>query len=374
MAQSEHDDAKHPVGGPRYCAVRPTSPIALPAGLVADRVSAIVLMAHKWANGTLLNYYFFDDTQRDGETVTDENGAQTWVTWVGAKAQQDVVRAAFKAWKDVGIGLDFRETNNRQEAEVRIGFMRGDGAWSYIGTQILDIAANARTMNFGWDLRGADGADTALHEIGHTLGLPHEHQNPNAGIVWNEEAVYADLAEPPNKWKREKTFHNIIRKIDPDTVQGSSWDPDSIMHYPFKAGLIAEPAKYASGLTPAGGLSQRDLTWIRTFYPSIAPAGVRTLTPAVSAPLDVPVGQQADFVFAPVASRKYSIQTFGECDTQIVLFEEVDGVWRYLAADDDSGEERNALLVSRMRAGRRYAVRVRLKFDSGGTPPAVMLW
>ena len=42
----------------------------------------------------------------------------------------------------------------------------------------------------------------------------------------------------PNSWPREKTFWNIIRKIPPDSVQGSSWDPDSIMHYPFEAGLI----------------------------------------------------------------------------------------------------------------------------------------
>ena len=50
---------------------------------------------------------------------------------------------------------------------------------------------NERTMNFGWDLTTSYGHDTALHEIGHTLGFPHEHQNPTAGIVWNEPAVLA---------------------------------------------------------------------------------------------------------------------------------------------------------------------------------------
>ena len=72
------------------------------------------------------------------------------------------------------------------------------------------------------------------HEIGHTIGFPHEHQNPNAGIVWDEEAVYRALGGPPNNWSRETTFHNIIRKIQPDRVQGSTWDPDSVMHYPFE--------------------------------------------------------------------------------------------------------------------------------------------
>ena len=54
-------------------------------------------------------------------------------------------------------------------------------------------------MNFGWDLTQPGEIDTAIHEIGHTLGFPHEHQNPHAGIVWDEEAVYAALAQPPNQ-------------------------------------------------------------------------------------------------------------------------------------------------------------------------------
>jgi len=54
-------------------------------------------------------------------------------------------------------------------------------------------------MNFGEPLVGSPrGFDTALHEIGHTLGLKHEHQNPYAGIVWDEEEVYAYTAKPPN--------------------------------------------------------------------------------------------------------------------------------------------------------------------------------
>ena len=59
----------------------------------------------------------------------------------------------------------------------------------------------------------------------------------------------------PNEWDRAKTFYNIIRKINPDAVQGSNWDPDSIMHYPFEARLIKEPSRYQTGLQPQGGLS-----------------------------------------------------------------------------------------------------------------------
>ena len=356
----------------QYCSVKPSAPLEIPAGLGAERASAIIVLSNKWANGTVLHYYFYTDTQRDGEMVTLQDGTREWRTYVGAEHQRQIVRDAFAEWKGLGIGLEFQETTDRSEAEIRIGFMRGDGSWSYVGTEILDLGQDDRTMNFGWDLRR--DPDTALHEIGHTLGLPHEHQNPNAGIVWNEEAVYLDFAAPPNEWKREKTHYNIIRKLESDSVQGSSWDPDSIMHYSFKAGLIARPEAYADGLAPAGGLSARDVTWIRAFYPEIPDAALRSLAPAESQPLEVRSGEQANFIFEPEATRKYKVQTFGACDTQIVLFEEVGGEWRYLAADDDSGEDRNALVDVRLRQGRRYAARVRLKYASGGTPPAVMLW
>ena len=209
-----------------YCSLPPVPPREFPAGTDPARVEAIVVNETKWVNHTVLHYYFFD-RETDGEHVFLADGTKQWRPWTTDKAHQDVVRGAFDHWKAQDIGLEFEEVTSRDEAEVRIGFMQGDGAWSYLGRQILDRGVNERTMNFGWDLlRAPREADTALHEIGHTLGLPHEHQNPNAGIVWDEETVYTSLGGPPNNWPREKTQWNILRKIEPDTVQGSYWDPD----------------------------------------------------------------------------------------------------------------------------------------------------
>jgi hypothetical protein len=73
--------------------------------------------------------------------------------------------------------------------------------------------------------------------------------------VWDEEAVYKSLAGPPNLWPREVTYSNIIEKIDPTLVDGGEWDKDSIMHYPFEAGMILKPEKYRTEpLEPAGGV------------------------------------------------------------------------------------------------------------------------
>jgi hypothetical protein len=319
--------------------------------LPSNRARAIRLIRAKWVNGTVLHYFFL----------------------AGPEPQKEAVRAAFQEWKDVGIGLEFREVSDRSEAEIRIAFDQADGSWSYVGRDVLGISNEEPTMNFGWDLTDDYGRSTALHEIGHTLGLPHEHQNPFAGIVWDEEQVYSYFAGPPNSWSQQQTFHNVLRKLATSEVEGSEWDPDSVMEYWFPAGLITEPAQYRDGINPPGGLSGTDKEWVTRWFPALEPEQ-RKLDPFVSAPLTLAAGEQADFVVEPDASREYQISTFGTADTVMVLFEEVDGEPRFVAGDDDSGTDRNARLTAKLFQGRRYVLRLRLYWAGESGQTAVMLW
>ncbi|HEV8165067.1 MAG TPA: M12 family metallopeptidase [Actinomycetota bacterium] len=356
-----------------YCALPRRPAAVLPQGMDFDRANAIVVGRSMWANGTVLHYYFFD-RDSDGETVRFADGTSRFVTWVGEPPQQDAVRAGFQTWKELGIGLEFREVTDRSEAEIRVGFMDFDGSWSYVGRDVLGQGQNARTMNYGWDLTTPYGRTTALHEIGHTLGMPHEHQNPFAGIVWDEPKVYEFLGGPPNNWDRDKTFHNVLRKLDPAEVQGSSWDPDSIMEYRFPAGLILQPERYRGGISPAGTISALDTEFVRQWYPPTDPAGPPTLEPFQSVPLDLRAGEQADFTLTPPGTREYQVGTFGASDVVLVLFEEVDGELRFVAGDDDSGEDRNALLTAKLFQGRRYVVRLRMYFSWQSGRTAIMYW
>lgn len=330
--------------------------------VVGERLSLIRVFNKKWVNGTILHYHFMTDQPNRG-----------------SRTDVEVVRRAFKAWEDVGIGLKFAEVDDISEAEVRIGFRAGDGAWSYVGRDILEIGQSKRTMNFGWRLAGTanrpEDIDTPIHEIGHTLGFPHEHQNPKAGIEWNEEAVYADLAGPPNFWSRDKTYYNIIRKLPQDEVDGSDWDPNSIMHYPFKAGMINHPVEYRDGLDPQPGLSETDKEEVRKFYPpeeeQDEPA---ELNPFQSELLSLEAGGQANFVVKPQATREYTISTFGGSDTVMVLFEKVDGEFRFLAGDDDSGYSTNARIQVLLRPQREYMLRIRLYSQYAEGDTAVLMW
>ena len=337
---------------PNYCAAPPRTLPFLSPEMPSSRMRAIVLTRAKWVNGTTLRYCFLD----------------------GPEQQREVVREAFTDWKSLGLGLSFTEVDDLSEAEVRIAFDQSDGSWSYLGRDVLTIGQTEPTMNFGWDLTTPYGKTTALHEIGHTLGKPHEHQNPKAGIVWDEEAVYRVLGGPPNSWDRATTYHNILRKLDLSEVEGSNWDPDSIMHYSFPGGLIKEPEQYAAtGIDPPGTLSVLDQEFVRTWYPALD-AQPPALVPFVSAALTLEPGEQADFLIEPTETREYNIGTFGAADAVLVLFEDIDGDLRYRDGDDDSGEERNALVRVKLYKGRRYVARFRLywAWESGNT--AVMLW
>lgn len=349
----------------KYCAARPPTPRAFGPGVGGERARLILLHGSKWANDTRLTYTFFDKNAPDA-------------TWEGTKKLESQVRAAFKRWQDVGIGISFKEVSSRADAQIRIAFQPGDGHWSYIGRDILKQGPDDRTLNLDpWDgiEDGAYGIDVACHEIGHTLGFPHEHQNSNAGIVWNEEAVYAALAAPPNRWDRQTTYANIIEKIAPDRVRGSTWDPNSIMHYPFEAGLIAEPAQYRNGLTPAGGLSAADKEWVQAFYPRVDPQAYATLGLLESRRLALSPGGQANLLLQPTVTRYYDMRTFGACDTVMVLGQRgADGSDHYLTADDDSGEDRNAHIHRRLRSGETYVLKIRLYYAASAGETAVMWW
>lgn len=350
-----HDHTKDgEAGRNRLCLSPIETPRPLPVGIEAGRAAAIHLRGKLWVNQTVLHYYFMTD-------------------WAAPEHQKQVVRDAFNHWKLQGIGLTFTEVDRPGEAELRIGFQPNNESWSYEGTTNLQIESPKQTMNFGWRLANTGwGWATALHEIGHALGLPHEHQNPLSGIEWDEEAVYAEF-EASQGWPRDKIQYNVLRKLQTSDVAGTEWDPTSIMHYPFRKGLIRRPPpwdKQAIGENTA--LSQNDIRLIRQTYP--APSVPEpTITAPAFRPLDIAAGQQLDFRFAPEDTRRYTVQTVGDVDTKLVVFEDRDGVPRYLQGDDDAGDDRNALIRVRMVRGRRYFIRVLLIHVHGSAAPGVLL-
>ena len=157
--------------------------------------------------------------------------------------------------------------DNSPDAIIRIGLNPG-ASWAYIGTDALDptLGPDAPTMNFGW-LTPATPNDelqrVVLHEFGHTLGLIHEHQSPNADIPWDRQAVYDYYAGPPNYWSEAQIDFNIFQRYEHDQSNASTFDPASIMLYPI-------PPQFTNNKLSVGWnrtLSAIDREFIGQLYP-----------------------------------------------------------------------------------------------------------
>jgi hypothetical protein len=148
--------------------------------------------------------------------------------------------------------------DNSPTALIRIDFDPDKGSWSLLGTD-CKYNKDSPTMNFGWFDVG-----TVLHEFGHALGMIHEHQNPrNSKIKWDREKVYA-WAKDTQGWSKEDTDNNILNAYDIDHINGSDFDPLSVMLYFFPGSLTTDNNGTQQNLRFSG----TDVLWISKMYPT----------------------------------------------------------------------------------------------------------
>ncbi|XXT23898.1 M12 family metallopeptidase [Sorangium sp. So ce429] len=213
-----------------------------------DPSEKIALIASKrWRPGKILKIRFLD-------------GSSTM--------QAKVVQYAREWTQHANIRFEF---DNSRYAEIRISFYADRGSWSALGTDALVQRAfplNQPTMNFGWlrdNTPEEESSRVVLHEFGHALGAIHEHQNPQGGIAWDEDAVYRYFSGPPNYWTRKQIEHNVLEKYSEDILLGTKFDPDSIMLYNLPASLTRGPTRLTGRSNSK--LSQMDIDFIKVAYP-----------------------------------------------------------------------------------------------------------
>lgn len=167
------------------------------------------------------------------------------------------------------VSLKFQFVDKNSDADVRISFDASGGAWSELGTDAKNVAADKATMNLGWF-----DVSTVMHEFGHVLGMIHEHQNPSGqNIDWNDQKVY-EWANETQGWDKDMTYKNILHKYSKKQVNGSSFDPLSIMLYFFPGDLTNNGIGTSQNLR----LSGLDMEFInkkysksnaKTFFPTV---------------------------------------------------------------------------------------------------------
>jgi hypothetical protein len=113
----------------------------------------------------------------------------------------------------------------------------------------------------------------ATHEVGHALGLEHEHQNPDADC---ENEINWEVAETylKSRWRiDDQAILRNFRRLIGRTIESSTFDGASVMNYElpkkiFYQHLFDHDGSPECYVEAAGTPSKLDKEFVRAEYPS----------------------------------------------------------------------------------------------------------
>ena len=99
----------------------------------------------------------------------------------------------------------------------------------------LEPTMHLSVLSYDW-VSKTDQDRIVLHEVGHSLGMLHEHKNPEFNYKWDNDAVESYCIKK-NTMTKKICIANFTRAYDLSLVEYSEFDEDSIMRYKIKPDL-----------------------------------------------------------------------------------------------------------------------------------------
>lgn len=151
---------------------------------------------------------------------------------------------AWGAWSNV------RFVETKTNPQVRIARTAGDGYWSYLGTDVLLIPANAPTMNLdGFTMNTPDSEfyRVVRHETGHTLGFPHEHMRKDIIDRIDKQKAIAHFMQTQG-WSEQEVIQQVLTPLAQSALIATAQaDPTSIMCYWLPASIMKDGQAVSGG-------------------------------------------------------------------------------------------------------------------------------
>jgi astacin (peptidase family M12A) len=171
------------------------------------------------------------------------------------------------AW---GAFCNVRFTETATNPQVRIARAAGDGYWSYLGTDVLHIAAGQPTMNldsFTMNTADSEFHRVIRHETGHTLGFPHEHLRKE--IVNRIDRTKAlQHFESTQGWSEAMVIAQVLTPLDDSAlVKTAQADIHSIMCYWLPATIMIDNVAVDGGTD----IDALDAQFSSGVYPQLNP-------------------------------------------------------------------------------------------------------